>query len=564
MSTSNSQTNNPLSSTAGAALRTELRNFAVQHLPAPTVPSRFVVLPELPKLANGKVDRKQLAAPPEEVAQDRTYTPPETPEEMKVASIWADLLGANRVGLHDDFLELGGNSLVAVQMAARVRAEMGISINLRRFFENPTVAQVAKLLDSDGGRTVQAGQRNARSVSPEELVAEAQLPADITPPPGAVASAPPYSSIFVTGGTGYTGAYLVRELIDRSKAQVMVLIRADDERHALRRIRGTMAQFGVWRDGDERRIVPLVGDLARPYFGLERSVYRRLAATAEVIIHNGALSSYALSYRRLKPVNVLGTLEVLRLACRGRVKPVHYVSSLAVYPGVMGSPRWMEVEVTEPRDVIGGYRQTKWVGDSMASQAGRRGLPVNIYRPGLITGAQDSGACSTDTFLNASVKGCVQLGSTFPFDAPLEATPVDFFAAAVAHIALNGERHGKIFNMPGARTMEPPELFERVEEFGYPLRHLTYPEWYKELVAAVDRGEENELVRFLPLFGPERPSDEMGHQGGRPIYDVTQLEAALAGSGIVCAQPDRALWERYLSWFVSSGYLPPPPARRSA
>jgi len=565
MTQSSSHTNDPQLSAASAAFRIQLREFAARHLPAATLPSRFVVLPELPKLPNGKVDRKQLAALPSDGARDRDYVAPQTPDELRLAAVWADLLGASRVGLHDDFFELGGNSLTAVQMAARVRAETGVAINLRRFFEHPTVARLVRLLDGKAGPAGREVRRSARSITAADLVAEARLPADIAPEPGAAPIArPPYACVFVTGGTGYTGAFLLRELLDRSTAELCVLTRGSSPAHALARIRAGMQQFGVWRDGDDHRITALVGDLARPYFGLDRASYGRLAETAELIIHNGALSSYALAYHRLKAVNVLGTQEVLRLACRARLKPVHYVSSLAVYPGRPGEPRWLEDEVTDPEDVVGGYRQTKWVGDAMMAEARRRGVPSCVYRAGLITGAQTTGACTTDTFINAVIKGCIQLGVMFEFDAPLEATPADFCAAALAHIALGGGWHGKIFNLPGARTMAPAELFEHVEAHGYALRHVPYGEWYQALAEAVDRGDDNELSRFLPLFGEDAPTDEVGYQGARPVYDMTNLHAALAGSGIVCAAPDRALWRRYLDWFIASGFLPPPDHARRA
>lgn len=565
MSNAKGATNNPLSSTGWAALRADLRNFAVQHLPSATVPSRFMVLPELPKLANGKIDRGKLVAAPEDAGPERAYAPPETPEEIRVAGIWADLLSVRRVGLHDEFFELGGNSLSAVQMAARVREATGVAINLRHFFERPTVAGLVRLLDRRPHRSLPAGARAARSVTAEELTAEARLPDDVFPEPSAAPpAAPPYNAIFVTGGTGYTGAYLMRELLNRSSARLFVLVRARDVRHAQHRLRTNMQHYGVWRDGDEERISPVVGDLARPYFGLERAAYLRLAQQAEMIVHNGALSSYALSYRQLKPVNVLGTVEVLRLACRTRVKPVHYISSLAVYPGATGAPRWAEVEATDPEGVIGGYRQTKWVGDAMMHEAGRRGLPFAVYRPGLITGAQDTGACSTDTFINASIKGCIQLGATFPFDATLEATPVDFCAASTAHIALSGKGLGKVFNQPGGRSMAPPELFDRVAEFGYPMRKVSYADWYSELTTSLEHGEESELVRFLALFGDERPSDEMGYQGGYPVFETTNLRSALVGSGVVCEPPDQPLWDRYLRWFIATGYLPTPEQARAS
>jgi hypothetical protein len=110
--------------------------------------------------------------------------------------------------------------------------------------------------------------------------------------------------------------------------------------------------------------------------------------------------------------------------------------------------------------------------------------------------------------------------------------------------------------------MAPAELFEQVEAHGYALRHVSYAEWYRAMAQAVERGDDNELTRFFPLFGEDAPTDEVGYQGARPVYDTTNLQAALAGSGIVCAAPDRALWQRYLDWFVASGFLPAPPRAR--
>jgi thioester reductase-like protein len=552
-------TNDPLSSTAWTELRSQLRDFAVQHLPQAAVPSKFVVLPDLPKLANGKVDRKKLTGIRRDVGLDKAHTPPTTPQELRIARIWADLLSVNRIGLDDNFFELGGNSLMAAQMAARLRADSGVAIHLRKFFENPTVARLAELFDGQA-RSVPAGPRHPLSISADELLAEARLPEDIFPDARATAPAqPPYNAVFLTGGSGYTGAHLIREILMRSATHIFVLVRGTDQDHGHARIRKVMERFGVWREDAKERLTPVIGDLSRPYFGLDRTTYLHLAQQADVIIHNGALSSYAMSYHALKQVNVLGTQEVLRLACRNQIKPVHYVSSLGIYP-IAPVSRWAELEVTESEGVTGGYVQTKWVGDSMMLQAGRRGLPICVYRPGLITGAQDTGAGETDTFINAIVKGSVQLGAfpTNTVDQSMEIVPVDFCAAAIAHIALGGAQLGKVFNLPGARSMTAADLSDGLEAFGYRLRRLPFPQWYRELGVAIESGEENELARFLTVLDEyQRVADK---QIARPNYDTTNLRSALNGSGIVCSPPDRALWDRYLRWFIATGFMPSPEA----
>lgn len=550
--------NDPLAQTAWAAFRTRLREFAAAELPEAMIPSRFVVLPELPKLPNGKVDRGLLPAVLDGDSSGTAYVAPRTPLEIRVTGIWADLLGVGRVGLKDNFFELGGDSLAATQVAARLHAESGLQVSLRSLFDHPTPERLARHLGAQGAAVPPPGDgRHPRSIAGADLAAEAVAPADIAPAADALPPVPaPYTTVLLTGGTGYTGAFLVRELLDRSQARLYVLVRADTPRQAVDRVRAAMELYGVWREGDEHRLTGVPGDLGRPYFGLGHDAYRRLAREVQMIVHNGAWSSYALPYRRLKPVNVLGTQEVLRLAARHRIKPVHYISSLAVYPGRPGEHRWPEDAATDPDGVVGGYRQTKWVGDRLMAQAHARGLPTCVYRPGQITGAQTTGACAEDTFLNAALKGCVQLGAALEFDVSLEMTPVDFCAAVVAHVALGGGHHGTSFNLPGGHPLHWDRLVELLDECGYPLRRLPYADWYAELTRAVEGGEENELARFLPLFGSDQPAEDLGYRGSRPVFDTTNLRRALAGSGIVCLPPERELVGRYLDHFEATGFLP--------
>ncbi|WP_017614005.1 thioester reductase domain-containing protein [Nocardiopsis salina] len=554
-------TNNPLPPTTSKRLRGLLREFAGSRLAGAVVPKEFVVLHELPKLPNGKVDRDRLPEPRRELYSSSSHVAPRTPQEERVASVWRDVLGVRRVGVHDDFFDLGGGSLTAAQMAARLREETGASVNARQIFDHPTIERLALMLSPEAAVEQSAPPQHPRSIPTNRLLEEARLAPDVTPAANVLPPVQaPYRCVLLTGATGYTGAFLLRELIDRSQAHVYVLVRATEEAEARQRVVAAMRRYGLARDGDVDRISCVVGDLARPYFALSRDTYEELGASVEMIIHNGASSSYALPYRRLKPVNTLGTLEALRLASRHRIKPVHYISSLAVYPGRRGDPRWTEAPVPDPRGVVGGYRQSKWVGDSMMSQAAELGIPTCVYRPGLIVGSQSRGACSTDTLLNAAIKGCIQLGAALDFDATLELVPADYCAAAVAHIALTGTHANTIFNLPGSRSITWNDFVGLVAAHGYAIESLPYQDWYQRLRQAVDGGEENELARFLPLFGRHLPAEDLGYEGSRPVFEDRNLHAALEGSGIVCAEPDTAFVGRFLDWFAAAGYLPGPPA----
>ena len=124
----------------------ELRRRVQEKLPEYMVPAVFVELAELPLTANGKVDRKRLPAVEQSAAVENYVAPRNSIEEM-VAGIWSEVLQQERIGVHDNFFSLGGHSLLATQMVTRVRENFHIDLPLRQFFESPTVAGVASIID---------------------------------------------------------------------------------------------------------------------------------------------------------------------------------------------------------------------------------------------------------------------------------------------------------------------------------------------------------------------------------------------------------------------------------
>ncbi|MGH7577460.1 MAG: condensation domain-containing protein, partial [Longimicrobiales bacterium] len=132
-----------------------LRAHLARMLPEPMVPRHFVRLERIPLTASGKVDRRALPDPDAaRPALPTPYRPPRTPLEERVARIWADVLRLERVGVEDQFLDLGGNSLLAIQIIARVNQAFDVDLPLRSAFEASSVAALARLVDDTlHGRT---------------------------------------------------------------------------------------------------------------------------------------------------------------------------------------------------------------------------------------------------------------------------------------------------------------------------------------------------------------------------------------------------------------------------
>ncbi len=150
-----------------------LRQALAATLPAPMVPAAFVILDALPHTPTGKVDRRALPAPERgRPVLSTLFVAPRTPIEAKLAKIWADVLGLERVGIHDDFLALGGDSLLATRLITRVRDTLRVDIPLRLLLDAPTCADMAVVVTRHQTTQLAPGELDAIVAEVEALSEE--------------------------------------------------------------------------------------------------------------------------------------------------------------------------------------------------------------------------------------------------------------------------------------------------------------------------------------------------------------------------------------------------------
>ena len=136
----------------------ELRAFLSARLPGYMVPASFVPLDALPLTPNGKIDRQALAAlAGPAIEPENVFVAPRNEIEQKLATIWAEILRRDGIGIHDNFFELGGHSLLATQVIARIEVAFLVSLPLHSMFEAPTIAMFADLLNGEQQQLPQAG-----------------------------------------------------------------------------------------------------------------------------------------------------------------------------------------------------------------------------------------------------------------------------------------------------------------------------------------------------------------------------------------------------------------------
>ncbi|MET0396637.1 MAG: non-ribosomal peptide synthase/polyketide synthase [Longimicrobiaceae bacterium] len=135
----------------------ELRDWVRGRLPEYMVPAAFVALDRLPLTPNGKLDRRALPAPDASRRNgERPFAAPRTPAEAALAAVWADVLRVERVGVHDNFFESGGDSILAIQVVARA-ARAGVRVTPRQLFQHQTVAALAAVAGTAAAAAAEQG-----------------------------------------------------------------------------------------------------------------------------------------------------------------------------------------------------------------------------------------------------------------------------------------------------------------------------------------------------------------------------------------------------------------------
>jgi len=240
----------------------------------------------------------------------------------------------------------------------------------------------------------------------EQRAAEKQMMSDdsklvFSPPvPASLPEVPVMNHVLLTGGTGFIGPFLIKSLLEQTRAKIYVLVRASDDDQGMQRLRAAMESMGHCPSGlmqmFEVRVIPICGDLGQPMLGLTQEVWDFLASEMDTVFHNGATVNYLFNYDRMRDANVMGTNEVLRLAFEGRPKEFNYVSTTFVFGWAVKSVLY-ETNFNEDMELLDfGYSQSKWVAEQVVADARSRGLSTRIFRPALVSPSVAGGGNNFD------------------------------------------------------------------------------------------------------------------------------------------------------------------------
>lgn len=509
-----------------------------------------------PAQALWAVQQEKQAARP---VLETVYVEPRTLLERQLAHIWSRVLGVDQVGAFDNFFHIGGQSILATQLIFELEKTFGIELPVRVFFENPTVALMAHTIEAIQS-VRDAAEFNADAVSAALLVAGTQLRKEIDLDPSiAVNPALPVgdaarpAAILLTGATGFLGAFLLRELLERTEATIYCHCRAAGSAGALERLRGNVATYYPWPEDRAARIVPVVGDLGKPGLGVEPTLWQRMCAEIDLVVHNGAVTNFIDPYAKLKAANVLGAREILRFCCEGKTKPLHHVSTLYVFApsdGAGGRALLEDSDPDHPEELHVGYRQSKWVAERLVKMGQSRGLPTTVYRLGRLSGCSATGACHTHDFLWRMIRAGVEAGCVMDNRIAMDMAPVDHVAKCLLHLIFNPQAQGKTHHLYNAQAPDLRTVGDWIRAFGLPLQEMPYPDWRKAIMERA-RTDPQSAAAGLIAFLPQTIA-----QWDDLVFDQTNTLAGLADSPLSIPRIDEAIFHRYLRYFTETGFFP--------
>ena len=505
------------------ALRASLK----EALPEYMLPSAVVTLDRLPLTSNGKLDRRALPAPDTEAYAILQYEPPQGDVEDLLARIWQEALGIHRVGRRDSFFDLGGHSLLVLNVMFKTNQALGSALRVADLYKNPTIRGLAARVQGDISEDEYVELSREAALGEEPVVSAAHR-------------SDRERDILLTGASGFVGRFLLARLLADTDATIYCLVRAQSQQQAWLRLRSTLLKWDLWREELASRIVAVVADLRLPRLGLDESAYATLCGNVDTIYHCATSMNHLETYAMARSANVDSARELLRLAARDKPKLINYISTLAVFNSAGGPGRIID-ETTpteaEKHSIANGYAASKWVGEKIFMSAAEQGIPCNIFRLGLVWADAEQGRYDELQREYRLLKSCLLSGFAIEgYQYRMPPTPVDYVARAIVALANRHPKGRGVFHISSPHQAIGG-VFEHCNAVcGTSLELVSYYDWVQELKRLHHAGRSMPLVPLIEFaFSMDEKSlnrHQRNLQARRLRFDCSRTQQALEKAGI--------------------------------
>ena len=473
------------------------------------IPNYFMRLDTMPMTASGKIDRKNLPVP-DFTMQEREYVAPETEMEINLCKLLGEILHTEKVGVEDDFFEYGGDSLGAIEYVAKAHG-MGVEMSLQNVFDYPTVRSLCDFLQCEKKEKVQYKETDFdkyKELFDRNVIKE-----------GEKFEKKSLGNVLLTGATGFLGAHILNELMQKETGKIYCLIRsnkADDRRGRLREI--LKYYFGGRYESEiNKRIIPIIGDIE------QEGLSDEIPTDVKTVIHTAASVKHYGSYSYFNRVNTEGTAHVVAYAKKIGAKLIH-ISTLSVSGNSMADDFSVyrsdeekffyetSLYIGQPLDNV--YIHSKFEAERKVYDAMLEGLDARVIRVGNLTNRESDYMFQPNYTSNAfltRVKAILEFG-LFPdylMSLYAEFSPIDKTAEGIVKIAQYADKQC-VFHLNSNKVIYFERFLEVVHKLGISMEVVSGAEFNRALQETIKKSNTEYIFEAF-----QNDMDEQGEL----VYD---------------------------------------------
>ena len=489
----------------------EIRTYLSQFLPRYMVPSYFMALEKLPYTPNGKIDKKSLPLI-NDLSNNEEYTAPITEFEKQLVKIWENILNIQPIGIHNNFFELGGDSLLAMNLNLEL-LKITDKIKYSDIFRFPTIYELEnEIVNSNEIKPLFSKIENLSDKLPDILNSATKKEKISKYKP---------QNILLTGATGFLGIHILEQFINNEDVNIYCIIRGKSKDASTSRLKQKLNYYfgNKYDDLINKRIFVIPGDITKSNFGLNEDDLIQLTNSIDLVINSAANVSHFGNYAKIYNTNVKSVQYMIDF-CKNFHKKLYHISTLSVSGSELDlslksikKKRWYrtnsknKVIFDESSLYIGQrlnnvYTRSKFEAEYYILDAISNGLDAYIFRMGNLMPRFEDGVFQENildnSFIN-TILSFIKIGSIpdYLLSLKLEFTPVNFAAKAIYKIITNSTFSNKIFHLRNNNTLSVKKFVHLLKNADFDIKVLQEEDFKEQIQKILKDNKSKELLKNL-------------------------------------------------------------------
>lgn len=536
----------------------EIRSHIGKKLPKYMLPHIFTHLDEMPLTSSSKINRKALPEVDlENISNDTEYVAPENSRQKELCRLIETVLGTTPVGITDDFFDIGGDSLKAIEFVSKAHNE-GIYFNLQNVFDYPTVKALCECIENSDKQTVSFSDvdfSKVNTILAKNTVEQINKPAKVD-----------VGNILLAGATGYLGIHILSDFLDNDNGTAYCLVRGKDKDDSTKRLKELLNFYFGGKYTNTNRIKVICADLQKDNFSLTNDKYADLLGKVDTVINCAASVKHYGSYKYFYDINVETTKRLIKFCKKADARLIHTstisVSGNSFADEFSGNISENELHFYESNLYIGQpldnvYARSKFEAEKVVLDAMSKGLKANIMRMGQLTNRYSDGQFQKNYESNAflqRIRAILELGVApeYLIDLYAEFTPIDEAASAVMAIARHFSCEQTVFHINSTKVVYMDKLLEIFNKLGFKLKAVSGVEFTKTLRESTKQLKTEHI--FETFINDMDDNDRLNYDSNIRIENDFTVQY-LKILGFEWSNIDLDYMSKYVEYFRKIGYF---------